>query len=141
MKRLSDLLARREGGVYRWVGAPLEPGDREAGGPEIVTIDAPDTKSALLQRLASALQLPEWFGHNWDALEECLADLPQATGHGVIVELRQLNRLAAHDPDSVRTLLDVFEEAAGDWRGRGGMLLVLAEGAGRLAGDVDQAGP
>ena len=86
------------------------------------------------------MKLPEWFGHNWDALEDCLADLPHAADRGLVIELRHLSALAARDPDSARTLLDVLQDAATEWQHRGGFLLVLAEGAGRLAGDIDQAG-
>ncbi len=33
------------------------------------------SKQKLLRTLAKELQLPAYFGHNWDALEECLRDL------------------------------------------------------------------
>ena len=34
-----------------------------------------ETKADLLNFLACAFPLPDYFGHNWDALEECLGDL------------------------------------------------------------------
>jgi hypothetical protein len=33
------------------------------------------TRDATLQEHAAALQFPPYFGHNWDALDECLTDL------------------------------------------------------------------
>ena len=33
-----------------------------------------ESKTDLLAFLARALSLPGYFGHNWDALEECLGD-------------------------------------------------------------------
>lgn len=48
---------------------PDEPGVRTARIPIIAS------KEELLDRLAAALPLPDYFGHNWDALEECLRDL------------------------------------------------------------------
>ena len=32
-------------------------------------------KQSFLKEIAIALKLPDWFGHNWDALEDCLRDL------------------------------------------------------------------
>lgn len=33
------------------------------------------TKQALHEALASALRFPDWYGHNLDALYDCLTDL------------------------------------------------------------------
>jgi hypothetical protein len=46
------------------------PGSRHAIVPAAVA-----TKKDLLDFLARAIPLPAYFGHNWDALEECLLDL------------------------------------------------------------------
>ncbi|WP_341647529.1 barstar family protein [Thauera humireducens] len=32
-------------------------------------------KAGLLRRFAEAFRFPDWFGHNWDALADCLTDL------------------------------------------------------------------
>ena len=42
----------------------------------------------LFRALASALQFPDYFGHNWDALEDCLTDLSwlAAEGHVLVFE-------------------------------------------------------
>jgi RNAse (barnase) inhibitor barstar len=43
----------------------------------IVEIDVSDVKSReeLQELLYSALNLPEYYGHNWDAFDECIRDL------------------------------------------------------------------
>ncbi len=43
-----------------------------------------ESKTALLSFFREALRLPDYFGDNWDALEECLADLP-GPGRTVLV--------------------------------------------------------
>jgi RNAse (barnase) inhibitor barstar len=54
-------------------------------------------KDELLQRLALSLQLPPTFGHNWDALADCLRDLGwmPAWGYVLLFEHAGELRLAA----------------------------------------------
>jgi hypothetical protein len=51
-------------------GEPSAPGTRRIDVPAHLA-----TKAELLDFLAKAFPLPAYFGHNWDALEECLLDL------------------------------------------------------------------
>lgn len=88
---------------------------REAGcRPRTVTLHGARDKAAVLTRIAQALEFPAWFGHNWDALADCLGDLEwlePAAGHVLI-----LDGLAStlHLP-----LLDICTEASAQWRERG----------------------
>lgn len=139
MTALADLIAGRTSGVYRWRGdASAKLADLPSP-PKFVAIDIPETKAVLLTRIAVALGFPGWFGENWDALADCLADLPLAEEAGVVIELQHLERLAAAEPESVRTLIDIFREAAADWATRGGFVLVLAEGGGKLTAELARA--
>src|SRR5207247_10829923 len=38
--------------------------------------------------LAKSLDFPEWFGRNWDALEDCLSDLSWRKAGGTVLVLR-----------------------------------------------------
>ena len=73
-------------------------------------------KTALLDALARALEFPDWFGGNWDALEDCLTDLSWrgAAGHLILIEGAQ--GLAA---DDFGVLADVLASSAEYWAGRG----------------------
>ena len=73
-------------------------------------------KAALLERIARALSFPEWFGGNWDALEECLGDLAQSGTRGQVLLFERARGLAAAERGE---LLDVLAAAAADWKARG----------------------
>ena len=40
-------------------------------------------KAALLRKIAAELGFPDWFGENWDALEDCLTDLTWRQAQGL----------------------------------------------------------
>jgi len=44
------------------------------------------SKSQLLEALKTGMELPGYFGCNWDALEECLRDLGERNGWLVVFE-------------------------------------------------------
>lgn|SRR5574341_474758 len=86
-------------------------------------------KSALMKNLAAALQFPEWFGANWDALEDCLADLSWRPASGYVLLIEQ-----ARPGDDYGVLVDVLRSSAESWAARGKpFFAVFADPARALA--------
>jgi hypothetical protein len=72
-------------------------------------------KSGLLRAIADALAFPDWFGENWDALEDCLTDLSWSGGSGYVMLLDNCGALSRNDPESFETALEIFDSAAEYW--------------------------
>jgi len=73
------------------------------------------SRASLLVALAEALDLPDWFGHNWDALQDCLTDLSWRPAPGYVVVMENCGGLAASAPETFATTLEVFRHAARWW--------------------------
>jgi hypothetical protein len=74
-------------------------------------------KERLLQNIAAALDFPDWFGQNWDALEDCLSDL---AGEGYVLLFEQ-----AKPGDDLGVLIDVLGSSAQSWAARGKPFFVV----------------
>ncbi|MET9496143.1 barstar family protein [Streptomyces sp. NPDC006552] len=83
-------------------------------------------KAAFMERCAVALDLPDWFGRNWDALADCLADpgLRPGTGDGLVIVVTGWQSFADRRPREWATARDVFTEAVRRRRGTPGALTV-----------------
>jgi RNAse (barnase) inhibitor barstar len=68
--------------------------------------------------LADALQFPEYFGHNWDALEECLADLEWLPAKGYVLLFTEAECILAGNEDDFATFLEVLNDAGEAWASR-----------------------
>ena len=115
MQRLSDA---SKSGVYR-VSRTDEILDATEGSALQVSripLTGAADKQALMQRIASELHFPSWFGANWDALEDCLADLSWSAAHGHVLLFEGTASLAE---DERGILLDVLAAAAASWMERG----------------------
>ncbi|AJE86853.1 MULTISPECIES: barstar family protein [Streptomyces] len=71
-------------------------------------------KSAFMDRCASALALPDWFGRNWDALADSLTDSPALTGGagGRLLLVTGWGDFARAAPGEWHTAQEIFGEAA-----------------------------
>lgn len=86
----------------------------------LIDLAGAEDKAALLERTAAALHFPDWFGHNWDAWFDCLADLSWiAPAQGYVLLLRRARGLQRSAPEVLDTALAVAEDAARVWAGRG----------------------
>lgn len=75
------------------------------------------TKQQVLASIAESFYFPKHFGKNFDALADCLTDLPHKSGAqpGFLVVLEQLPNTPKFDKEARETLLDVFRDAADFW--------------------------
>lgn len=107
-QRLKD--ASRSG-VYRAGSAAAIVDAARESGVDLARIDA---REDVLQRIATALQFPDWFGRNWDALEDCLGDLSWRGGSAHVLLFEGYPR-----GDDLGVLLDVLRATAEYWAQRG----------------------
>ena len=106
------------------------------GGLEVVPVSLAgvERKEALLERLAAALAFPDWFGANWDALEDCLGDLSWRAGDGWLLLIEGFEALQSAAGDDFGVLLDLLGDVADDWKQRGRpFIAVFVDPQDRLA--------
>lgn len=73
-------------------------------------------KDDALARFARALRFPDWFGGNWDALQDCLSDLSWLRAEGYLLLLDDVAQWRAADPESFGITLEILEQAGNAWR-------------------------
>ncbi|MFE6285434.1 barstar family protein [Streptomyces sp. NPDC057877] len=84
----------------------------------VITLDLDGVrdKAGLMDRCARDLRLPDYFGHNWDALSDVLSDpalWPEGgAGARPLVVVRDWRRYAEARPDEWETAVDVFTGAS-----------------------------
>jgi hypothetical protein len=66
--------------------------------------------------VATIMQFPEYFGHNWDALADCLTDLDEDEIDQQIMIIDQLARLAIANPQQWLTFLDICKSTVKYWQ-------------------------
>ena len=73
------------------------------------------SKKALLEALAVGLKLPKHFGHNWDALADCLMDATWAKSDSTTLLLLDSSNAATRFGENWQTLLEIFDESCVWW--------------------------
>lgn len=73
------------------------------------------TPSGLFTEFARALDFPDYFGHNWDAMEECLADLEWLPAKGYILLITDAQAVLAADEDEYETFIEILSDAGEAW--------------------------
>lgn len=99
--------------------------EREAGrvlqllapGTKVVEIDASRIESDqdLFAALDYAFHFPEYFGKNWDALDECLRDLSWIPSKGYVLVVRGSEHLWRTAYRTAGRLLESWAFSAEEW--------------------------
>ena len=86
-------------------------------------------KEQLLNHVATALRFPDEFGHNWDALEECLTDLEWVDADGYLIYYDHIDGLLGAHPDQFETLVEILRDAVASWKSDDTAMVVLLSGS------------
>ncbi len=73
-------------------------------------------KDEMLDAIARGLKFPKWFGHNFDALADCLADMAWKPADGYLVMLEHCDGIHGKAEADFVVALQTFQQAAGEWR-------------------------
>ncbi|WP_433493400.1 barstar family protein [Micromonospora sp. CA-248089] len=114
---------------------PGSGGDPQSGGGALpggvlMSGEQARTRAGLHEALAGALALPGWYGRNWDALADALADRLDA-GPLTVVVSDAADLLADEPPAHLGTLLDVLGAVAAG--GHETLRVVLRDDTERLS--------
>jgi RNAse (barnase) inhibitor barstar len=112
-KLLERLQDASRSGAYR---ARSDVAILEAARGSLLDVVPIELSSDVFGVLAKSLDFPEWFGRNWDALEDCLSDLSWRKASGHVLIFRNFEAL---DQDQRGILSDVLASSAEFWAGRG----------------------
>ncbi|WP_225849584.1 barstar family protein [Streptomyces sp. HPF1205] len=107
----------------------MPPTAEGAAQPLVLDLTGVSDRQGFMDRAAADLGLPGWFGRNWDALADCLADLswwPPGPG-GRLLHVRGWREYAGELPREWRIVKDILRDAEGFWRRAGTALAVVVE--------------
>ncbi len=82
--------------------------------PTLVNISPGMHSVDLLQQLGKALNFPDWYGGNFDALHDCLTDPDFVPGTGLVLFLTGTENVHKGDADGFATLIEVLQAVAGE---------------------------
>lgn len=83
------------------------------------------TKADFVAAMAREFQFPDYFGMNWDALEECLTDLEWLPASSYVLVYDDCDQFGERDEDAWRASLNILHAAADYWEAAGRHFFVL----------------
>lgn len=126
-------------GVYRVDEISADRLRAGPGGVSVWVIDGAvaNSREGFFRTLAAALKFPEYFGHNWDAVYDCLTDLASADAEPAVLLITGGDQFVSGMGPEWETGERVFADAAEFWQRGDRLLLVLLVSEVALAGVLE----
>ena len=67
-------------------------------------------EAALLKDFGLTMEFPDYYGQNFNALNDCLSDVDVADNGGRAIVLNRFDSFAAKNPDGAEVLLNILDE-------------------------------
>ena len=75
-----------------------------------------NSKKSFLNKAAEVMQFPKYFGHNWDAFDECITDLGWVPAKRYVVIYNKPNLFAEANPLDWQIAYDTLQSSVEYWR-------------------------
>ncbi len=72
-------------------------------------------REELLEEFARGLDFPDYFGGNWDALEDCLRDLEWLSAEAFVLIITNAEQVLKNSPGELVTFAGILSSAAAHW--------------------------
>ncbi len=82
-------------------------------------LSAVQSKGELLAAIAQAVKAPDWFGANWDALADALADLAWRPAAGYVLLLRNGGDTLGLSDAEHHIVMEIFSSTTAFWKSQG----------------------
>ena len=76
-----------------------------------------NNKQTFLKQAAEAMEFPAYFGHNWDAFDECITDLTWCPAQRYVILYNHADIFAQAEPTQYQIALDILNSAKEYWEG------------------------
>jgi RNAse (barnase) inhibitor barstar len=96
-----------------------------------INLSGIDSKAGLLDAIGKALSFPDYYGRNWDSLEECLRDFEK--GRGWLIIFDQADNLLSLPRQDLTTLQSVLSDTANFWSAEGRIFGAVFVGSPNLS--------
>lgn len=84
-----------------------------------------NNKADFLAKIADVMNFPDYFGKNWDALQDCITDIDCCEDSQYLIVYDYWQNFANNNPQDWQILNDIFLEAIAYWEERQVLFNVL----------------
>ena len=82
-------------------------------------------RSSYFQALAHLFEFGPHFGHNWDALADCLTDCSWGEDDRIVVVYSDYEPFATSDPEAWAIAMEIWKSSVIFWQGQGVKLSIV----------------
>jgi len=76
-------------------------------------------KTSFLKAVAKTFNFPDYFGMNWDALNDCITDSTLFSNKGALIVFSDSGQFRLSANDDWQTAINIFLDAADFWKAKG----------------------
>ena len=85
------------------------------------------SEEELLKHLAQAMKFPDYFGNNWNALEECLSDLDWLPAKGYVIQFANADIFIKTHSSDFKVFVQIIESVKSYWNAINVDLILIVE--------------